>query len=1110
MLRFDNNGTLVSTKVTFPARDSDFDVIIRPSEANSEFTREYFSANKPNTNCNICHRSAKDCLTHRIGLKIPFNFVNPTMSYILSTILKTICMVYDEQNKVFRGCGSIRSETNTTACPNCGLNETYKYVTAYKIYKEIKTATATVLKDNLPLMSTICYKTVEIDDREKVKVKYNGIEIRKFINFSDRIAVTDVWKRTVKHLNLSPTLRLSDFITNIVAVLPTQLRSFAFTVDTNQAFNVMFEKIREMNITIKDKDMQDLYTIKAENSRSITGIGQIQYQALTDLDNLVHLLERGFTAPNNLHTVLSQFMPLTLGSEMEQLVSNSELVGALYADETLDKVHKSKLFKLRRRVTGLTDTPPPGTFDNLEDLVSALTRDEKPSDDSIAVAIGLVNFDYEEFRAELSHFVKIPSYYAKNIAVLLRILVKTEKLLWSLSVNPVLSERVKLRLYAIWRAETGNTQVTASDINGKLISGFASGTTNFKKTTDFYGLAIGVFEEILKVMPPTYAKSDAKNKDNTTLFMMLPDKTGLYRDTILAKQTTNCSRTVVGPSDERFGDFDIPYYYITLQVIEDVNKLTIDYVKDLAQAGMVRYIRKTGADKFVLYDEKSTPIEKGDKIYRAILPGDPVIMNRQPTLHQHSVMAHHIQFTRDPVVRLHPMCTKSYAADFDGDEMNTFIAMSTEARLELMMFLHCNHMIISGNKPLIGPMFHELAMLYHLGRKADVEVPYDLFAYYVSLFQVFDYEESLASRLKEMNVPSAQFKATTHHSEIPVPSTEQISLATNVYRSKYTAGAELPGSVLEQVYHNKTFNTYRKLLSLLFPPDFSYPKVVKNGILIGTKLDDSNISIGRGHIVHVIHHRYGYKTCARFLTYITHLCSAVMRNAFVSMKLDYFGLGINKVDFGAITDTISSIKIKIEDLQQKQDAEPSLLKRAMYEDSIKNLAGSYQSTIKNVVSSHIDPDDGFSVLIASGARGNFTALQQISMSVGQQYNGSQRVDATELPYVRDSPDLALKHGFLIGNFNDGMSPVEMMIHAVPVRGSIIAAKMEVKDVGDMANRIATCLGGSTLHESLATYVNGRRLSNNLGGHMDPAKLIEVGLPTGEKIMTFLNAQQDLF
>jgi DNA-directed RNA polymerase I subunit RPA1 len=60
------------------------------------------------------------------------------------------------------------------------------------------------------------------------------------------------------------------------------------------------------------------------------------------------------------------------------------------------------------------------------------------------------------------------------------------------------------------------------------------------------------------------------------------------------------------------------------------------------------------------------------KVHRNLLDGDYVLMNRQPTLHKPSIMAHRAKVIRstDRVMRMHYANCATYNADFDGDEMN--------------------------------------------------------------------------------------------------------------------------------------------------------------------------------------------------------------------------------------------------------------------------------------------------------------------------------------------------------------------------------------------------------------------------------------------------------
>lgn len=58
-------------------------------------------------------------------------------------------------------------------------------------------------------------------------------------------------------------------------------------------------------------------------------------------------------------------------------------------------------------------------------------------------------------------------------------------------------------------------------------------------------------------------------------------------------------------------------------------------------------------------------------------------MNRQPTLHRPSIMAHVARILKgERTLRLHYANCKAYNADFDGDEMNAHFPQNELARSE--------------------------------------------------------------------------------------------------------------------------------------------------------------------------------------------------------------------------------------------------------------------------------------------------------------------------------------------------------------------------------------------------------------------------------------------
>jgi DNA-directed RNA polymerase I subunit RPA1 len=59
------------------------------------------------------------------------------------------------------------------------------------------------------------------------------------------------------------------------------------------------------------------------------------------------------------------------------------------------------------------------------------------------------------------------------------------------------------------------------------------------------------------------------------------------------------------------------------------------------------------------------------KVGRHLMNGDWVLVNRQPTLHKCSLLAHRVRVNKNQrVIRFHYANCKSYNADFDGDEIN--------------------------------------------------------------------------------------------------------------------------------------------------------------------------------------------------------------------------------------------------------------------------------------------------------------------------------------------------------------------------------------------------------------------------------------------------------
>lgn len=78
-------------------------------------------------------------------------------------------------------------------------------------------------------------------------------------------------------------------------------------------------------------------------------------------------------------------------------------------------------------------------------------------------------------------------------------------------------------------------------------------------------------------------------------------------------------------------------------------------------------------------------------VYRHLTDGDPVLMNRQPTLHKPGIMTQIVKvLQKERTLRFHYANCNTYNADFDGDEMNMHAPQDIQGRMEALKIAQAN------------------------------------------------------------------------------------------------------------------------------------------------------------------------------------------------------------------------------------------------------------------------------------------------------------------------------------------------------------------------------------------------------------------------------------
>ncbi|MDN3508002.1 MAG: DNA-directed RNA polymerase subunit beta', partial [Simkaniaceae bacterium] len=132
-------------------------------------------------------------------------------------------------------------------------------------------------------------------------------------------------------------------------------------------------------------------------------------------------------------------------------------------------------------------------------------------------------------------------------------------------------------------------------------------------------------------------------------------------------------------------------------------------VKRLKDMGYVYTIRS--AKKFI---QRQEPVVWD--VLEEIIKGHPVLLNRAPTLHRLGIQAFEPVLIEGKAIRLHPLATPAFNADFDGDQMAVHVPLSIEAQVEakLLMMAPDNIFLPSSGKPVTVPSQDMILGLYYL------------------------------------------------------------------------------------------------------------------------------------------------------------------------------------------------------------------------------------------------------------------------------------------------------------------------------------------------------------------------------------------------------------
>jgi DNA-directed RNA polymerase subunit beta' len=203
-----------------------------------------------------------------------------------------------------------------------------------------------------------------------------------------------------------------------------------------------------------------------------------------------------------------------------------------------------------------------------------------------------------------------------------------------------------------------------------------------------------------------------RNRHLKSLSDMLRGKQGRFRQNLLGKRVDYSGRSViiVGPDLEMY-QCGIPREMAIILfkpfVLRELQKL---------QGNDANAKKNANAKYDKMDDDVWAALEK-------VVREHPVLLNRAPTLHRLGIQAFEPKLIDGKAIRLHPLVTPAFNADFDGDQMAVHVPLSNEAQAEARLLMLASNNILNpkDGKPVVTPSQDMVLGNYYLTIEEKLE-----------------------------------------------------------------------------------------------------------------------------------------------------------------------------------------------------------------------------------------------------------------------------------------------------------------------------------------------------------------------------------------------------
>ena len=558
----------------------------------------------------------------------------------------------------------------------------------------------------------------------------------------------------------------------------------------------------------------------------------------------------------------------------------------------------------------------------------------------------------------------------------------------------------------------------------------------------------------------------------------LNGKGGRMRGNLMAKRVDFSARSVITADPNiSIRELGIPMKIaknITKPVL--VNDINRAFLTKLVQNGPdvwpgAKILEKKNGDSITLryVDKKSIVLENGDTVHRHMMNGDPILFNRQPTLHRMSMMCHIAKIMHQgDTFRMNVADTKPYNADFDGDEMNLHMPQDTESDSELKNLAAVPYQIISpaNNSSIIGIFQDSLLGCYRFTRENIRFTPREAMNL-LMMFQRVDVSKLL----------------------------EKAENGTGMISNFDILSQILPPISLK--YKTKLFNDSEK------PDDSNNILEIVNGRYVRGQMEKGVLGGGTKGLIHRTCNDYGNMASANFIDDLQNIITEYL-------KTSSFSVGISDLlsDEKTNKEIIAVIDKKKNDVKNLIDQtqigvfenNTGKTNEEEFETQVNNILNQATSESGKIGLKSLNKDNRFVTMVNAGSKGSDLNISFMISCLGQQNVDGKRIpygfDHRTLPHFTKFDDTPGARGFVESSYVNGLSPQELFFHAMGGRVGLIDTAVKTSTTGYIQRRLIKGLEDLMVSYDMTVRTNkGKIVEFSYGDDgIDPIKVENQPIP----------------